>query len=397
MPSRTLHFVLPLGLTLAVAGALLGGRFDGAISGFFRVGGQAAVSPLLEEADLLRFSGSDGYDGQFFLTLGLDPLLLEPGSAAALDNPPYRQRRLLYPLLGHLLGLGRPALVPWALVLLNLLCAPLLVWLCARILARAPPGRRPLPRWAPLLALGLPGLWFSLVLSTADLLGSTLLLLCLERLQRRRFAGAALALGLACLTRETYLLLWPALFAVQLWRRGPGRLPLALAGLPAVAWNLWVLAHTAGGTSGVRENLGPPLCGIAGKLLSLARGGVPRGDDLLEPLLFPLLLATAALVGRDLWVALSSARRTPSGPPSAPDPALFSLSLAACAAVYLGLLLLSSEAILVYRGGYARVFLDLGLLLLLGLPGAPHPRLRLGLLCAGAAGAVWIAASYIVS
>jgi hypothetical protein len=56
-----------------------------------------------------KFVGSKwGFDGQFYAELGLDPLLRDPQLKIALDNPPYRARRILIPWLAWLGGLGRP-------------------------------------------------------------------------------------------------------------------------------------------------------------------------------------------------------------------------------------------------------------------------------------------------
>jgi hypothetical protein len=49
-----------------------------------------------------------GFDGQYYAELSLDPLLRDPQIKQAIDNPPYRARRILMPWLAWLGGLGRP-------------------------------------------------------------------------------------------------------------------------------------------------------------------------------------------------------------------------------------------------------------------------------------------------
>ena len=390
--NRLHHLALPLALTTGIAVALLMVRLDGEVTGFFRVGGEAATSPLLGDGEVKRFTGEDGYDGQFFLTLGLDPLLRHPGSAAALDNPRYRHRRMLYPLLGYLLGGGQPGAVPWAMVLINLLCVAALVLLVAAALAdpRAPPRRR---KWTPLLAMGVPGIWLSLSLSCADLLGSTLFVACLVALRRDKVALAATALAAACLTRETYLLIWAALGCLYLLRPGKltvvQRMQILAAGLPAVAWNLWVLAATPGGTSGVQENLGLPLAGVLSKVAALFQQAELKGGFIMEAVLFPLLLAAAVMVAVGGVRTVRALHRGEGA----------DLPLAVAGAVYVLVLLLSKMSILEYRGGYARVFMDLWLLVLLGLAdGTPGPhRARYALLLASAGASVGVVAMRIFS
>jgi hypothetical protein len=80
----------------------------------------AAPVTLLESWASGNSSRGNGYDGQMFLSLGLDPGLRHEGTIAALDLPLYRYRRILYPLLGYLLGLGNPALIPYSMVAINL-------------------------------------------------------------------------------------------------------------------------------------------------------------------------------------------------------------------------------------------------------------------------------------
>ena len=52
------------------------------------------------------------YDGQFYAQLALDPLLRNPAIDRALDQPPYRARRILFSWTAWLAGFGRPWWVP---------------------------------------------------------------------------------------------------------------------------------------------------------------------------------------------------------------------------------------------------------------------------------------------
>src|SRR5258708_1360963 len=61
----------------------------------------------------------EGYDGQFSYWLAIDPSPAAAGSH--FDVPAYRYQRILYPLLARALALCQSALVPWTLILVNLL------------------------------------------------------------------------------------------------------------------------------------------------------------------------------------------------------------------------------------------------------------------------------------
>jgi hypothetical protein len=61
-----------------------------------------------------------GFDGQHYAQLSLDPLLRDPKIKVAIDNPPYRARRILMPWLAWLGGLGHPFWVLNVYAALNL-------------------------------------------------------------------------------------------------------------------------------------------------------------------------------------------------------------------------------------------------------------------------------------
>lgn len=61
-------------------------------------------------------AGSPGYDGQFAYYIASDPA----SGCPQCDVPSYRYQRILYPLLAWGLALGQPALIPWALIAVNL-------------------------------------------------------------------------------------------------------------------------------------------------------------------------------------------------------------------------------------------------------------------------------------
>lgn len=49
---------------------------------------------------------SGGYDGQFYAQIATDPTLSDPDFQKAMDEPAYRSRRILLPLIAHLLAFG---------------------------------------------------------------------------------------------------------------------------------------------------------------------------------------------------------------------------------------------------------------------------------------------------
>ena len=119
----------------------------------------------------LDSSGSTGYDGQFIYYLARDGI----GALVHLDTPVYRLQRILLPVLLRIMTFGTPALIPWALIIVNLAAGEAVLWLR---------GRRA---------------WAALLLALA-VLGKEIALL---------FIAGAVCAALVC--REWKQLIWPIL------------------------------------------------------------------------------------------------------------------------------------------------------------------------------------------
>jgi len=202
-----------------------------------------------------------GFDGQHYAQIALDPLLRDPQIKTAIDNPPYRARRILLPWLAWLGGLGHPFWVLNAYAALNFI-----FWLGFAVMMAVlfrPHGWAGLAGFAAMLLTC--GVIESLWASLADLPGFVLMTLAVLV----GGSGGAGVLALAALTRETSLFglvgLWDF---TPPWRetlRRNARLAL-IASVPMalwfgyVAWKLRMAAPVDG------ENLDWPLRGILGKL-----------------------------------------------------------------------------------------------------------------------------------
>ncbi len=143
----------------------------------------------------------DGFDGQFFYRLALNPFTRQKTEyGITLDTPPYRQQRIFYPLLAFLLDLGNPMRAPRSLLLLNLLSIVGIAYLAA---LRAQ-ERRLHALWGILAGLN-PGAFFTLQRDTSELVSLFLALLALHLTQRGKYVASAGLLVCAMLTRETTL------------------------------------------------------------------------------------------------------------------------------------------------------------------------------------------------
>jgi hypothetical protein len=161
---------------------------------------------------------SVGYDGQFFYYLAHDPFLNDP-DLLHLDAPAYRSQRILYPLLAWMFALGFPALIPGALVAVNIAAVSLGTFWTARILAARgrPPGRA-------IFYAALPGLVLCVFRDLAGPVALAFAIGAFYHYDTGRIKTAALCLAAAFLARENWVLLWPCFLLDAAWiRKSAGR------------------------------------------------------------------------------------------------------------------------------------------------------------------------------
>lgn len=343
-------------------------KFSGNITGFFRIGSVLPLSPFLNPDQTFVFKDELGYDGQQFLSLALDPFLTDLDTLESLDQPVYRYRRIFYPLLSYLLGFGNPVLIPYVMVAINAIAIILIVWLASLYFKT-----QGFKLNQALFTLCIPGVWIVLSLSTSDLLTGLFFVATFYFYTQNKPIYTSLMVSLACLTRETMLLLWLALVFTVILRKKYDYLKfLALAFIPPLVWNLYVLSLNLLGSPGT-GNFGFPLWGIVQKLMGLITGGI-SGNKLFEAYLFILLILAFALT---LWLAYRNQSQT----------ALLLIS----GLMYLGMFIMSSLYILNYYLDYSRVFIDVYLLALLSLNISQFPYKTLFFSASGLASLAFLA------
>ena len=338
------------------------GKYGGNPSGLARIGDQMPLSPRLQGQDLVVLQGKRGNDGQQFLALALDPLQIDPGTSAAVDNPIYRGKRLLYPLLAWVVGLGQPRLILWVMGLINVVC----IGCAAGLVARWAQLHQRSPQWG-LAVLALPGYWITLSLDTADLLATTLMLSAAVAWHEQRIGRAWAGLSAALLTRETELLAWAATGFTALWeRRWRWLLPLALVPVPWWFWTNGLRQRFPAVSDGALASLHFtwPTGGLllkAGQLLGVASiPGVQIGglERLFDGLCFALWLATLVVLAAACWRGWGGRW------------------LRVAAGLYLLPALCTSTQILSRFPDYTRVWIDLAGLALLALLSARNRWLK---------------------
>lgn len=275
---------------------------------YFIAFGSETEPDRLPRARLLNYylaEDSAGYDGQYYAQLALDPLLLDPALPTAIDNLPYRARRILFPAVAFVAGAGRPAWILPAYAALNVVCWPLLALV---LLHWFPPrGWEDFLRWAGVLLSA--GMLASVRYAVVD--GPALLLLAgaVALLERGRPRAGLALLALGGLGKETSLLggvaLAPGAAAgIRAWGRAAGRGLLLVA--PLAAWLAYVALRTGPALDAGVRNFDWPLAGYVAQWRAIApelalgswRKSYPLGGALI---LVALFVQVATLVARPQW------------------------------------------------------------------------------------------------
>jgi len=205
-----------------------------------------------------RIESPYGYDAQFYAQLALDPLLQDPATAAAIDTPFYRARRIFLPWLANVLALGEPWYVLHAYALINVATWLWLAWLLLRWL---PPGSAATTA-AWLACMLAHGQMASMARALAD--GPSVLLIALgvAAVHANRQWLAATILGVSGLTRETNLLagavLLPAGTAPAL-RLGAVAMRALILAAPLVLWIGYLVSLRLPPEAAGTGNFAPPL------------------------------------------------------------------------------------------------------------------------------------------
>ncbi len=215
---------------------------------------EASRLPSIKTQPLAVASGS-GYDGQFYAQIAVTPNVTSPDLKTALDQPAYRSRRILLPLIAHGLGFGDPWWVLQIFALLNTAAWLAVAWLWWRQLATSTARGT----WVWLACVLSLGALDSVRLSLTDLPMVLALILAVSALRQNRYGLAAIAFIAAGFVRETALIAFQPLGPKntasahrQAWLRA------GLCAVPIALWCLWLVFLFPDTSHGVQGNLDWP-------------------------------------------------------------------------------------------------------------------------------------------
>lgn len=203
---------------------------------------------------------SGGYDSQWYAQLAIEPDLKDPRLPAAIDNLPYRARRILFCWTAYVLGGGQPRWVLEAFAVQNIVCWLLLGALLLRWLP--PQNWENVVRW--LCVMFSFGLAFSVRGTLVDGPGLLLIACGVALLEKGRPWLAMLVLGVSGLGKETCLLSGSALAGppakndFRSWALVAVRGVLVAA--PLLLWTAYIIhLFGEGGTDSGARNFALPM------------------------------------------------------------------------------------------------------------------------------------------
>lgn len=224
--------------------------------------------------EVRSFPEGQGYDGQFFYRMAVDPLSnAELVNGVRFDAPSLRASRVGYPVAVWVATPGSSRLVPWAMVAVNVIALAVAVAATGVTLQRL--GADP---HGAIVVLLLPGAVYGLSMDLADPVALAFIAIGLSCFVCERWFRAGVALAAAVVTRESALAA-VAVLAVALLlepRGGPGTVrarsatgrrrlgALMTMALPIVVYlgvQLWVWRRfgSTGFTESGNANFAPPL------------------------------------------------------------------------------------------------------------------------------------------
>jgi hypothetical protein len=211
-------------------------NYDGNWTGLFRTGSDKEV-PRSLRADTFRSAHPSGYDGQFYRYLSHDPLLRN-GTAAYLDNPALRARRMLVPLLVWTLAGGRHEAIDGAYILFISASVFAGVYFMGLIMAHH--GRS--PSWG-LSFLTVPAVLIGIDTMTIDVVFAALVACFAWQIQTGRRRWLWLTVAAAPLVRDTGLILVAACAVAALTRRDWRKAAYWMtAAVPLMLWSGYLQA-----------------------------------------------------------------------------------------------------------------------------------------------------------
>lgn len=242
--------------------------------------------PEYFQKGMVIFDDKGGYDGQFYYYAARDPFLTE-----GLFKNPYRQQRILYPLLSWAAAFGNETLIPYTMYLVNLASVALGMYFFILILK----GYSLSPYWSLFYGLSPPSI-MTIQYDLPSPLSMFLIIAAVYFYLRDKYITTSVLFSLAFLTREDSIVVFAPLllFDFLKHRRFLRVFVFAASLVPFFLWQAFLrikLGALPTGTSASVINK-VPFMGIVDYFTSVEFTGVVQALKLLSVLIVLFYFAT---------------------------------------------------------------------------------------------------------
>ena len=208
---------------------------------YFFTAGTDFVDPQSTPHPIVTMEGQ-GYDGQFFYRLAMDPFNWDKtANGVTIDYPSYRVQRIGYPFLAWLFSFGGiPVMVPFALWLVNLLSFAGIIYYFKRIAEKFRADS-----WFHFVPLLVCGIYMSVAKSLSEVTELFFFLAAFHAILDKRMVLFACFGSAAVLTRETAVIPMVALSVVFFFQYSDdgkvrSRLLAAVPLMMLICWKLFL-------------------------------------------------------------------------------------------------------------------------------------------------------------
>lgn len=263
-------------------------RHENKITSLFYFGSNFSFPDIVKTEEFYIYQGSDGYDGQFYVLIAMDPFFSK-GYGSFIDNPRYRYTRILLPFLSYIFALGQTSLIPCTYVLINLAGLALGCFYFTRILRFYGANTFYLLIYAISL-----GMYIAIKRMLPDALSINLMVIAIYYHLVRNNRGFLISITLSILAKETMALVPIAFFLSAVWREK--KIPISsLAHLiPPVLLLVWVtivcMKFRTFPPAGTMGSLTLPFLGISSRVWLLINAFPANWLDLLNVLMIASLV-----------------------------------------------------------------------------------------------------------
>ena len=183
----------------------------------FILAGDEKVDKNLHPFDIKILERSTGYDGQYFYQLALDPFSTDENGYGIKSQYDIRKQRIFYPFVVFIASLGNPEMVPYMMVMINLIAFFVSFYFIQKLLTYYNSSPNHVILWALFT-----GPYIALSRNLAEAVAICLVIMAMYSWSNRRKTSFIIVMTLALFTRDDTLIVLFPFWSHLLWEEIKG-------------------------------------------------------------------------------------------------------------------------------------------------------------------------------